>query len=260
MKRKYLIALAFISLFFSSVGFAAGTSSQQEVTVHVANFNYTPDTQAVPGSAGVTLAVGNLSFKTGTKLLWFASPQFKNFDKAVKGDLTKLFAAKGFSVRGPFDSYDLMPYPDKKATDLYMAATIELLVGGDQYAYSGQSIYSLKDIKTEVTGKISLELREAVTRELMWAKSIDIKPFEFPCGFKRIIWKDLANIKDVGNEKIKKTIASLELDTDNIDDINDVAKGIEKQYPDLMATISKLIDPEEMRMIKKRCQELKTKK
>ncbi|MFH1552622.1 MAG: hypothetical protein ABID83_03170 [Candidatus Omnitrophota bacterium] len=42
--------------------------------------------------------------------------------------------------------------------------------------------------------------------------------------------------------------------------MNDLAKGLEKQYPDTMATIEKLIDPEEMAMIKKQCQELKGKR
>lgn len=42
--------------------------------------------------------------------------------------------------------------------------------------------------------------------------------------------------------------------------MNDVAKGIENQYPDIMTTISKIIDPEEMRIIKKQVQELKSKK
>lgn len=42
--------------------------------------------------------------------------------------------------------------------------------------------------------------------------------------------------------------------------MNDAAKGLEQQYPELMATISKLIDPEEMQIIKKQCQELKSKK
>jgi len=42
--------------------------------------------------------------------------------------------------------------------------------------------------------------------------------------------------------------------------MNETAKQLEKQYPDLMATISPLIDPEEMRIIKKQAQELKSKK
>jgi len=35
---------------------------------------------------------------------------------------------------------------------------------------------------------------------------------------------------------------------------------MEQHYPEVMATIAKLIDPEEMKIIKKQCQELKSKK
>lgn len=42
--------------------------------------------------------------------------------------------------------------------------------------------------------------------------------------------------------------------------MNDLAKGLEKQYPVIMATIEKLIDPEEMGIIKKQCRELKAKR
>ena len=39
-----------------------------------------------------------------------------------------------------------------------------------------------------------------------------------------------------------------------------MARGVEEQYPDIMGTIDSLIDPEEMEVIKKQCQELKGKK
>jgi hypothetical protein len=39
-----------------------------------------------------------------------------------------------------------------------------------------------------------------------------------------------------------------------------VVKGIEKQYPDFMATMAKLIDAEEMGIIKKQCREIRSKK
>ena len=215
------------------------------------DFNYTPPTQETPNSAGVTFAVVNVSYQSNSNTDWFSWPQFANLDKAIKEDLTKLLAAKGFSVRGPFDSYKLIPSPDKKAIDLYLIPTIELSVN------TPVDVYSIEDIKVEVTGKITLELKKVVTRELMWSKSIPFSKFEFPYIIEKITWKNLTDTRDVGNPKVKKTIATLEFGTANI---NDIARGIEKQYPDLMATIAKLIDPEEMRIIKKQAQELKSKK
>ncbi len=58
MMRKYLIVSMFILLAVHSPCLAATASQQQEVPVYVENFNYTPDSQAAPGSAGVTFTTG----------------------------------------------------------------------------------------------------------------------------------------------------------------------------------------------------------
>lgn len=127
--KKYLMVLVFSFLsIISSIGFATAASTQKDEARYMANFNYTPDTQAAPGSAGVTFTVANAAYQAAVKDTkpWFMYQQFENLHKAVPEDLTKLLAAKGFSVRGPFDSYDLIPYPDKKAIDLWLVPTIEL--------------------------------------------------------------------------------------------------------------------------------------
>lgn len=224
-----------------------------ETTTYVANFNYTPDSQKPPGSAGVTFAVAKVVYKyqPASKITWFNFPQLVNLPNAIRRDVSEILAARGFSVRGPFDSYDLIPYPDKKTIDLYLTPTIELSIATPKEAYS------MQDIKIEVTGRIILELREIVTKELMWVKSIPLTKYDFSFVPGAIKWKGLTDNFDVFNKKIKKSIASLEFGTVNM---NDLAKGLEKQYPDIMATINKLIDPEEMRIIKKQCQELKSKR
>lgn len=262
MPRKYLLVLmlSFLSV-IAFIGFAAAASAQKEEARYVAKFNYTPDTQAAPGSAGVTFTVANVSYQISAKDTkpWFANPQFGNLHKAVAEDLTKLLMAKGFSVRGHFDSYDLIPYPDKKAIDLWLVPTIELSFK------TPEETYSIEDIEIEVTGIMKLKMQEITTRELMWAKDIPFK-FEFPCkqpgqdwiNVESIHWgKGVVGSKDVYNRKIKKQITSIEIGSNSM---NEIAKGIEKEYPVIMANISKLIDVEEMRLIKKQTQELKSKK
>jgi hypothetical protein len=250
--------LAFVLLSVISIGCEtmpiAQQATQQKEPAYVANFDYTPASQVAPNSAGVTFAIGNVFYQSNSKTPWFTWPQFANLDTAIKQDLTKLLAAKGFTVRGPFDSYDLIPYPDKKATDLYLVPTFELSVLGSR------EVYSISDVKFEVNGKITLQLREIVTGELMWSKTIPCKKFDSPFGFNNFIsvtWQTPDAYKYINDPRIKKAIESVELSTKGM---NEVAKGIEKQYPELMANISRLIDPEEMSIIKKQCQELKSKK
>jgi hypothetical protein len=233
--RKYPIVLVLVILSVIFIDcMAAAASPKQEEATYVANFNYTPDSQAAPGSAGITFAIGNSTYKY-TDVKWITFPQFANLDKAIREDLVEILIAKGFSIRGPFDSYDLIPYQDKKAIDLYLFPTMELFV---VFKPEKTSEYCTGNI--EVKGKVTLELREIITRELMWVKSIPLKEFEFSYNIR---------VPDQTKPYDLKPFI-----------MNDLAKGLEKQYPEFMSTISKLIDPEEMRILKKQCQEIRSKK
>lgn len=249
MIRKYLTVSAVALLSVISIGCATMPASQtpsEETDKYVANFNYIPSAQETPGSAGVTFTIGGITYDyhKDNGVPWYDNTaQLANLPNAIKQDLPNLLTAKGFSVRGPFDSYDLIPFQDKKAIDLLLIPTLELSVAEKEkkHDYANFMLTSYLDTgKVEVTGKITLELREIVTRELMWAKNIPLTKFEFsyavsyPINKPSSVWLNAV--------------------------MNGLAKGLEKQYPELMATISKLIDPEEMRIIKKQCQELKNKK
>ncbi|MFA5338556.1 MAG: hypothetical protein WC317_00190 [Candidatus Omnitrophota bacterium] len=241
--RKYPVVLVFVLLSVIYASHALAAASKGEEAVYVANFDYTPSSQETPGSAGVTFAIANVSFESNSFTPWPTWPQFANLDTAIKQDLNKLLAAKGFTVRGPFDSYDLIPYQDKKAIDLYAMPKLELSV-----------VQKSNGSTLKISGKLTLVLKEVVTGELMWSKTTPLSEFDFP-----ITWATAKWGKGLPWEKITAGTEAPIADMD-VEPRNDMAKGIEKQYPELMATISKLIDPEEMRIIKKQCQELKSKK
>jgi len=234
MRRKYVMGLVFIllSVIFVSCATAASKKQQEEIP-YVANFTYTSESQATPALAGVTFAV-NVNYQSNCGTVWLTWPQFANLDAAMKKDLSNIFEEKGITVRGFFDSHDLIPYQDKKASNLYAVPTLELSVTAPVAMCS----YT-------VSGKFTLALKEIMTGELMWSKTIPLTSFDFQRmneGFRC-------------NPKDDRLIVDL-----NAGGRNDVAKGVEKQYPDLMVTLAKLIDPEEMMIIKKQCQEIRSKK
>ena len=201
---------------------------------YVANFSYTPETLLKPGSGGVTFATANIVYQFPEKVFWPKFPQFAHLEKAIINDLTKILIAKGFSVRGPFDSYDLIPYSDKKVTDLYLTPTFEMLI-----VFKGDKTGAVCTGTVEVSGRLILEMKEMMTRELMWSKNIPLRKWEFPYNIKT---------PNVHPYDLKPFI------------MNDVAKGLEQEYPQLMSTMEGIVDPEEMRVLKKQAQELKRKK
>ncbi len=257
MQRKTLFGILLLALLsFSHSSYSAAATLKNKEADYVAIFNYAPDSQGTPGLAGVTFAVGNVVYRVDRQMPWPTFPQFANLGKAIKEDLTELLVAKGFTVRGPFDSYDVIPYSDKKAIDLWLAPTMELSVELKDRKEEVESIWAAPPISNltgnaVVSGKIVLELREVVTNELMWSKSI---PFTdtFPYSLRVSEYVSGRYIESEGGPN--------RAPFDYAYIMNGVVRAVEKQYPELMVTIFKLIDPEEMRVIKKECLELKSKK
>lgn len=222
MARKTVIVTSiFILSLLAALSASTGSAKEQKGTEpYVANFNYTPDSHAAPGSAGVTFALGSVSFITDwPEVPWFREPMFANLDGAVKDDLAEILRAKGFTLR-ELASPREMTYSDKKAIELLLETTIGLKTKTTTLS-TGKKGYANM-------GTITLEIREPVSRELLWSNKVT---FEAPWG------------PDHGGYWWLP-----------------VAREMEKQYPDLMARIARLIDPEEMRILKKQAQEMKRKK
>lgn len=244
--KKSLITL--LSLMIIGCAVAPPPVQQIEAELYVAKFDYIPDAQAAPSSSGVTFTVSNGSYKTNSKdMLWFTYPQFADFENGIKSDFSDILIAKGFSVSGPFSSYDLIPYSDKKNIDMLLVPQIELNIKIKNQKSEVENIWAAPPVNiltgnVEVSGKVTVELREIATRELMWAKSVPFEEFNFSYRVRNC---PFYNQKHGIVFDLKPII------------INDVAKGVESQYPNIMAAIASLIDAEEMNIIKKQCQEVR---
>ncbi|MFO7559021.1 MAG: hypothetical protein R6X10_09350 [Desulfobacterales bacterium] len=231
-----MIVLGFILVVLGCVT-APPSTSDWVPPQHVANFDYLPPSQAAVQQSPAVFTVGKAAFKYLGKKAWLSAPQFANLEKAIAEDLPEILTAKGFGVRGPFDSYDLIPYADKKAIDFYLLPVVTPLVMLPEYAKS----------PIKVTVKIDLELREIFTREMMWSKNLTLAEFEVP-------FTSVLNNYTTKDGKVVDMAFRLEA-LENL-----MAIEMEKRYPVVMDTIYKLIDPEEMTIIREQAQEVKSKK
>ena len=232
------------------VGCATLPVPQQKSEKYTANFSYSPVAQGVSSRNEVTFAVANAVYKQSPgEVFWFASSQFVNFSPAVRQDLSKIIIAKGFGVRGPYESYDLIPFQDKKAIDLLLVPAFELSVVLKEQKeqlenYWGWQSPTIQTGIADVSGQLNIELRDIATRELIWTKTIPIDQFEFSY-IVSIPW---------GRPYVPGKLY-------NYDSVLDgMAKGMGQKYPEIMAKVYNLIDVEEMGILKKQAQELKSKK
>ncbi len=174
--------IALVSLTIVAGGMLAGCKPQVTAAPapapSVLNFSYSPPNTARAGSAGVTLALVQPRWSQPG-----ASGNILEFSTAMKNDFMALLNARGFTTRGPFDSYQAMVYPDKTGSDLVLAPELAMKMEFTDLREetSGGFLGALQDAVTldgtaTLRGRINLVLSESMTNERMWSKSIAVDP------------------------------------------------------------------------------------
>jgi hypothetical protein len=247
-------------IIFLSLGLAGCSSLPPDVVKepekYQAAFNYTLTTEtASPNFADITFSIAEPVFQTKGKLMWFASEQFASFPDTLKQDMQKILIGKGFGIRGPYSSRDMIPFQDKKDIDLYLVPRFELSVNVNDFKEKPENMWVaaatiIQTGNVEISGSFKIEMQEIATNELLWVKTIPVKDFSFPfTGY-------------VTCEEYTKTGSTYKPGQiyNFTSVLNGMAKGLEQQYPELMATLDKLIATEEMKILQTQAQELKKKR
>lgn len=214
------------------------------------SFDHYPKESAAPGSAKMLLAFVKPyyanDFTSGNGEL------FRSFRDAIGNDAEELIIAKGFTMKGPYETFDEMVFEDKKQTD--MAIQIEIAprftsqegswkaggavlgYGAVSYTYSG---------KVSLVGKININGMEPLTGQKIWAKSVSIPNIE--------------NIPIKTSGRYNRPIDGAELINDP-GVYNEVGKALMTQYKGIMEKIEAHFTAEEFNSLKGQIKELKAKK
>ena len=247
---KWLLHACIIAIVCAFIGACAtGRSSEPPVRRLEPRFDYNP-TETSTGKTDITFAAVGSQFDIpfGQN----AIPMFKRFADNMASDFGEIITARGYTLRGPFQTFDEMTFVDKDNSNLILTANVDLqsdlsgtnirfaknlLLSGGSYKVSGQVL---------VTGRISLIISESLTNEKMWTKSVNISPISVELtpmsGYER---------PNIGLEDVlqndDKFYTSLGLNLD-------------RQYQEIMNRTYGYLDPREMTLINKQAAELRKRK
>ena len=118
-----------------SIGCAPITQPPRETIT----FDYAPETEAPPGSADVTFAIVGVKFVVASAgqlgmlsqqsmlLQPFQQPPplFLQLARNMTMDFEEVLTARGYAIKGYYDTLDEMIYPDKEGSDLILTAQIK---------------------------------------------------------------------------------------------------------------------------------------
>jgi hypothetical protein len=251
MKTKKHI-LSFISLIAFALLFYASGSSTKEITTSVPKvtpkFDFVPPSQAAPASNKMTIAIVRPIFVSKNPE-YFVSP-FPEMATSMGNDFEELLAAKGFTMRGPFNTRDEMVYNDKVNSSFILEIQIDLKpeyntefttksqgAGVVSAILLGPSekIYTIKT-NGNITfgGNLVLTASSPQYGEKIWKKNIALEKSTFSYTG-TIIWYDRPSI---GMELVKDNAV-----------YNIFSAELEKYYIKALDLVWKQIDPLEMKTV-----------
>ena len=183
----------------------------------------------------------------------YADPSFKEmpttrlFRDSLSKEVESLIISKGFTIQGPFDSYNDMTFPQKKMSDLILRPVItwawtmphphavqksdfgSALLGGS----GTKTVYETSGA-CKLSGRIDFLVLESLTGTKMWTKSVNLEVPDEDCS---------SSSGDGSGTQVILT--------------NGVNKLLEKAYNMTMEKIDTYFNREEMAQVKQQSQELR---
>lgn len=247
------------ALLFSAVIFVAGcVAPAAPVAQRIApTFDYTPAANADPMSARVTFAVVGSRFETPV-------PLFEHFSSNMGRDFAEILTARGYTIRGPFDSYDDMTFPDKEGSNLILQAEVDFtpdissltavaIISGLDFinavlptpGASSSNQYNVTG-SVRVQGRVTLVVAESLTNEKMWTKSVDIEPIDVALAGTQVF------------DAVPSDLAEVLKHEDQL--YTDLGRALATQYVEIMEKTYAYLDPREMAIVDRQADTLRERK
>ena len=217
-------------------------------------YSYEPPEKKAPGSVKITMAIVNPYFAEKAAIHPIYSKVAKGFAKSMAIDLDKIIIAKGMTITGPFESLDMMTYPDKKNANLTLTPGILINTQSrdiSQWA-SREEGGIRKTVEVKIDGWVVLEMREPLSSEKIWIKKIEVAEMaETP----EIIAEKVPVYRKQG-DIIPAGYRPGNLLYDGRPDA--MANMMKKMYPAIMQTCWKYIDSEEIVVLDEKAKEIRS--
>ena len=258
--NRWLLHACLMSMVCVAIG-ACTTNKPGPVEQRVEpNFDYNP-AEATPGKTEITFAVVGSKFEVPFGST--AVSMFQRFASNMAGDFGEIITARGYTLRGPFETYDEMTVVDKENSELILTAEVDF-----QSDFSGTYIefvdsfkdrllknYSLGILsrggwkasgQVSVFGRISLIIKESLTNERIWTKSVNISPLTVLLSPSVMYDQEYVTLVDVLNR--------------DHEFYTTLGKRLDAQYDEILSRTYGYLDPSEMLIISKQASELRKRK
>lgn len=248
MKRTTLLCASVLIILLHSCSSSKTNSASAPAVQRIpAKFDFSPPSRAQVGATTITIAIVKPTY-VGKNAEYYVAP-FNEMAQSMGNDFEELLTAKGFTMRGPFNSRDEMVYNDKVNSSFVLEIGIELNPQYNRKSISSTktnwggillsnspSTITTKRMTGEITlgGNLVINAKSAQYGELIWKKNIALQPASFTYNGS-LVWDGSPSMAE-------------ELNKDNVV-YNTLADELEKFYIKALNLAWQQIDPAEMKSV-----------
>ena len=257
--NRWLLYACIMSMVCVVIGACSSRPAPQRPRIEP-TFDYEP-IMAGAGRTAITFAVVGNEFEiplidlsqSGPGMTYDSPsiPLLGRFNTNMKEDFAEIITARGYTLRGPFETYDEMTFVDKENSDLVLNAkidfdTISRIKVADWRKREGSAIIHRLSGQVQMSCRISLIIKESLTNERIWTKSVNISPIAVRVS------------PSVVYDQVYVTLVDI-LNRDN-EFYTALGRRLDAQYDEILNRTYGYLDPREMAIIGKQAAELRKRK
>lgn len=226
----------------------------------------------------VNIAVVNAYYREEESAL--LSPVYskvgKGFSASMGADLEKLLVAKGLTATGPFATLDDITYAEKKGAALTLAPRVyiqtelryegppRMVIDGQTQRADGSIVpaRSQRSFVMITSGWITFVMQEPLSGEKMWIKKLELEPIESRGVEVHDATPVMQTLSDAWGKPYQVPTGQYAPGTTLLYDgkVDALADALMAVYPKTMERFWNFLDPEEMKHLKKKSQEIRARK
>lgn len=210
-------------------------------------FKFEPEKRDKVASSNITIALLKPTFID--KDIATAGEPWENFSTSMQSDIEELLTAKGFKVRGPYNSRDEMVFNDKKNSDFTLEISINLRLNIDRTykqvfeLFGSSTLYKVTQGRVSISPEVIMTAVSNFSGEKLWKKRLTLAQSNFTY---------VGTIKWDG---YPTALRELQLENNLY---NPFAKALEDIYKSGLTILWNQFDKDEMKMIAEEAQKERT--
>jgi len=237
--RRFAVYSFFLFLVVSLQLFSGCAAGPPQIITPTPNFSWEPPSK--DSSQDINLALVTPAFGKDSKFVSYNKNLYlKTFLDSAQTDLQRALLAKGFTVTGPYESFDVMTFPNKKDSPLALVPEFVLQIDEKykDFYRNDDGSYIKMNGNIVVNGFIKFTMVEPISEQKIWIKKINI-PEQTESIDVNLMISDLKTGR----------LNALNSNKDNRDAA--LVNALNKVYPEVMQKLWSYLNAEEIDMMKK---------